>query len=404
MPSSFEPNLVNHYPLADNENRCLTKREQRQIQLEKVGTHPFRTFAKAVGGLALTLTSLYSLDVAYGSEAVNDSRSAIIPVSTEPSSFTKSSATVVSAGLGNLTAYYTAAALPAYEQYGSVWAMRYSNNGINVDTIAEKLIDEANQNQITEVSFSGHSMGGLIDLGVARRIYENKGPITVPYIILDCTPASIDAVRPEVRSDGYTMARGLSIIPGARYSSAVRFIAEEAARFDQFKDRDSRFLIDPKKFVDTTKQVINDKFLRQDVASTALLESQFKFIVASGAKDDILALGKNNGKPKPILVYLRPLDPAADQTVDNDFSQAQFEEYARDAGLTLIVVKIPGIGHANPIQRPSEYNQAISNLVMAKIRLVQAIAKDALSEKLNQDTARLSEGKFPQPAVSSQAG
>lgn len=390
------------YPVYTGENRYLSKREQRQRRRESSDTHPFRSFSKTIGAVALTLASLYSLDVAQGKEALNGSKSAIIPVSIDQSPSTKSSAIVVSAGLGNLNSYYTAAALPVYAESGNVWAMRYNNNGINVDTVAEKLIEEANANQITELSFSGHSMGGLIDLEVARRVYESQSPIIVPYIILDSTPASIEAVRPDVRSDGYTMARALSYIPGARYSSAVRFIAEEAARFDQFKDFGEPFFIDPAKFVNITERVIKDKFLRNDVASISLLESQFKFILASGAENDIRALGKDNGKPKPILVYMRPEDSSADQTVDNDFSQRQVGEYAQAAGLTLIVVKVAGIGHANPIQRPAEYDRALRNVVIPKIRLAQAIAKSALENQANNKTARLAEGSLMPPAISPQ--
>lgn len=331
-----------------------------------------------MGSFVLTSTLLYGLDVVHGEESLKNTQSSIVSVLSASSKQDSTHAIVDGAGWGNLDASHTAAALPALAENGNVWAIHYDNTGIDTGKIAEQLIQKAHSDGINEISFLGHSMGGLVDLEVARKIYESHTHIQIPYIILDCTPASIDAVRPNVQNDGYNMIHALSYIPGAVHSSAVRFIAEETARLHQYEDLSSPFFVDLEKLYQTTEQVINDKFLSKDIASTALLDSQFKFIVASGAKDNIMALGKNNGKQKPVLIYLRPKSAAADRTVDNDFSQNLFEHYAKAAGLTLLVIDIPGIGHANPIERPTEYNTALTKTIFPKITLQEMMTRQRL--------------------------
>lgn len=369
--------------------------------IAEVNNHPRRRrLLRTIGKAATALVLLYGFDVAHGAESITNSQSSILHVMDAQSLLNEHAATVVCAGFGNVNSYATAAALPAYSENGNIWAVRYDNKGLNTDLIAAKLIEEAKANGVTQLSFSGHSMGGLIDLELARKVYEGDNSISVPYVILDSTPANIAAVRPNVRKDGYTMARALQFIPGARYSSAMRFIVEEAARVDQYKGATFPFIINSKKFIRTTDQVIHDKFLNNDVASTTLLESQFRFIVASGAEGDIKALGKDRGKPKPVLVYIRPKNAAADKTVDNDFSQTQFENYAHSAGLTLIVVKIPGIGHANPIQRTTEYNAALRDKVLPQVIAAISAEKFTFQLKKPADIPKLAGPSGPNATAS----
>jgi pimeloyl-ACP methyl ester carboxylesterase len=355
------------YPISDYNNRLLTRREQRREKKDAKGHHPYKQFIKKVGVTALTLTSLYSMDVAHGERVLFESHPEIIHISDNHTVEHSDQATVVSAGWGNLDSAHTATSLPAYGAEGSVWAIRYDNTGVNTTSLAEELVAEAKTNHVTQLSFSGHSMGGLVNLEIARKVYESDNGISVPYIVLDCTPSSIDAVRPEVRNNGYLMTEGLSHIPGARYSSTIRLIAEEAARYNKYKDSSQVLQVDLSKMLDATKTIINDKILNDNVASASLLESQFELIVAGGAKEDIMALGKDVGKPKPVLVFIRPVDTSADMTVDDAYSEKQFTEYAHAANLPLVVVKVPGIGHADPNSHPNEYNAALTRAVFPEI-------------------------------------
>lgn len=383
------------YPTYDNpDNRLLTKHEQQIARAAERTTSRKRKLASRAGILALTLATLYSADIQHGRQELAHTHSSIILVMNASSPQHNNEATVVSAGFGNLSSYNTAESLPAYAQEGQVWAIQYDNNGIDTDVIASDLIKQAQASGVNELSFSGHSMGGLVDLEVARKIYESDTDISVPYIILDCTPANMDSVRPSVRDDSYRMAEGLRLIPGARYSATVRFVVEEAARLDQYRDMTKPLLVDPQKLIKATKTVIDDKIISDNEPSVPLLESQIKLIAASGAKGNILALGKDRGKPKPVLVFMRPLDANADQTVDDNYSQQQFEQYSREAGLTLMVVNIVGSGHANPIQKPNEYNDALLQDTYPRLQaIVDASHQQSQRKPTSSVGTQIAEGK-----------
>jgi pimeloyl-ACP methyl ester carboxylesterase len=326
-----------------------------------------RRAAKIIGTTAVTLATLYAMDVSHGIGASAQSHSEVIHILDNPAAAHADEATVVSAGWGSLDSARTAASLPAYSQEGSIWALRYDNNGVDTTSLAQKLIADAKANNINKLSFSGHSMGGLIDLDIARKIYESNTNLTIPYIVLDCTPSSIDAVWGPVRDEGNLMAEGISYVPGARWSSSLRLIAEEAARYNQFRDDSQILHVDIPKFLNTTKTVLNEKILTSDVASASLLDSQFQLIVANDAQSDLLALGKDNGKQKPVIIFIRPADATADPTVDDIYAENQFKTYTRDAHLPYVVVKVPGIGHASANNNPTEYNTALTDAVFPVI-------------------------------------
>jgi hypothetical protein len=113
------------------------------------------------------------------------------------------------------------------------------------------------------------------------------------------------------------------------------------------------------------KEVLRTKILSDDSASNGLIESQFKAIVASGAQNDLQALtSASGGRTPPAFVFMRPEFGKDDPVVDVDYSQRVLFDHTAGQSGQLLVVRMAGTGHANPMQQPGIYNSAIADHVV----------------------------------------
>ncbi|KAA0021027.1 alpha/beta fold hydrolase [Antrihabitans cavernicola] len=285
-----------------------------------------------------------------------------------------STAVVDMVGLGNIDASDTARTLTSLDLIGRVWAIRYDDGGIDTKVISDIIVDKAQGAKVKRVVLVGHSMGGVIALEVAQHIYRDTA-IDVLGVVLDCTPLDLDGVRPESRDAGEELLRWIGWVPGARESRTLRFAVEVAAREDRFVHRDSRGI--PRvafgDLKDVVGEVLRDKILSADVASNGLIASQFITIVASGAVDNLKSLAtEREDKPRPAVVFLRPRNALADNVVDDDLTQKILVERSGGQDGTLLVAKLDNTGHANPNQRPVEYNTAIADRIVPFLQQISA--------------------------------
>ncbi len=273
-------------------------------------------------------------------------------------------------GLGNLDAGDTARALPSLAEIGRVWAVRYDNEGIDTKVISNIIADRAEREGVDDVVLVGHSMGGVIALEVAQHLYQDTS-MNVLGVVLDCTPINLHAVRAQERDHGEDMLRWIGWVPGARESRTVRLLVELAAREERFIDRSTHLIprVRLGELKDATAEVLRDKIFSTDSASNGLIESQFKTVVASGASDNLQALTQErNGKPRPAIVFLRPRNSWQDRVVDVDYSQKILIDQSGGVGGSLLVIRMHDTGHANPIQRPDQYNAAILDGILPFLR------------------------------------
>lgn len=267
-------------------------------------------------------------------------------------------------GLGNLNASDTAESLPALSRMGVVWAIKYDNRGIDTKVIAELIVRAAEMSGLKNVVLVGHSMGGVIALEVARHIHTESA-LRLVSVILDCTPVDLNAVRPESRGRGEDMVRWMGWLPGARESRLLRLLVETYARRDQFVERGLFPGIDFTDLRFALKDVLEDKIFSANAASNGLIESQFLAIVAGGAANDLRALVRPvNNKPRPAIVFIRPRNAEDDRVVDVEYSHRVLIERAGGLDGALLVVTPRNTGHANPIQRPGEYNAIIEQQIL----------------------------------------
>ncbi|MGY0497853.1 alpha/beta fold hydrolase [Nocardia sp. FBN12] len=335
-----------------------------------------RLAALRIGGVLLVAMIVFGQywvhDVVPERERLAQTTPELLPANLPADSRDWDTAVVDMVGLGGVNAVPTAKALPALSRLGVVWAVRYDNAGIDTKVIAEMIVRAAKYGNVRNIVLVGHSMGGIIALEVARHIHLGSDRRLVA-VVLDCTPMDLDAVRPESRSRGADLVRWLGWLPGARESRLLRFAVEMSVRRERFAQRDGLFYdIDYRAMGAAASEVLRDKIFSRDAASNGLIESQFLAIVAGGGTADLRALGRPNpDKRNPAIVFIRPRDAARDGVVDVAYSHDVLIEHAGGVDGTLSVVRPGQIEHANPIQRPGEYNEVIESQVLPFVRRFQ---------------------------------
>ncbi|WP_107655209.1 alpha/beta fold hydrolase [Nocardia suismassiliense] len=299
---------------------------------------------------------------------------AILPVAAPADPKDWDTVVVDMVGLGGLDASATAAALPALRGMGVVWAIRYDNEGIDTKVIADLIVRATELSGLKNIVLVGHSMGGVIALEVAKHIHLDSDR-RLAGVILDCTPVDLNAVRPESRGRGEDMVRWMRWLPGARESRLLRLAVETYARRDRFVSyggdgrppgiRFGRLRV-------VMGEVLREKIFSRNAASNGLIEAQFTAIVAGGATNDLKALAAPvDGKPRPAIVFIRPRDPSRDRVVDVEYSHQVLIEQVGGVDGTLSVVQARNTGHANPMQRPAEYNTVIDQQILPFIQQYQ---------------------------------
>ncbi|WP_207842033.1 alpha/beta fold hydrolase [Williamsia soli] len=340
------------------------KERLRESRVNKGG--PRRSVLRlgvALLAVAIVCTQYWVYDVAPERARLASTRPQVHHIYDAQDPLDQDTAVVDLVGLGNLDASATATALPSFTRIGQVWAVQYDNSGLDTAVISRIIAQHALREGVDRIVLAGHSMGGIIALEVAEHIAEDTD-LELQAVVLDCTPINLHAVRARSRDAGEDMLRWMGWLPGARESRSLRLLVETVARKDRYlfpSSGHNRF-VDVGELTRVVDEVLHKKILSKNTASNGLIESQFRAIVASGAQDDLETLTSDDTN-NPAFIFLRPAFGKADPVVDVDYSQRALFDLTGGPDGRLLVVRMPGTGHANPGQQPERYNRAIEDAV-----------------------------------------
>lgn len=275
----------------------------------------------------------------------------------------------IAAGFGLRNSVPIARALKAFSGEGNVLATIYNNEAIDGSELAHSLLEQAKEDKVKRMILFGDSMGGMISLEAAAIIQASDTDVSVPYIVLENSPSSYESVRPAQRENGQLLL-AFTDIPFLSYSHVVQFGAGIAAKSgyylgDGVNETVPWLPFNFTEFFATGFRVAGGMIDGNKVPSAELLGSQFSTIATSDVRDNIMKLGEDNerGKPKPVLILIRPTSDYSDQLVDSKMIEEQYRQYALEAGLRLIVIKMPSIVHGDPTQSQKQYAEIIPYII-----------------------------------------
>lgn len=342
-----------------------------------------RMFLGGLGLGALTLINkLYEVDISFTEVELSKANAYVYPVFSANNEVNKGRSQLVTAGFGNVSSIPTALAVPQDAEYQDVCATYLDNKGINKAKLADVTIEYCRQDKLRELTFKGYSQGGLVDVTLARSVLESMSDIDVPLIQLACTPSDVGTLRAATRAQGSAMINLLAAFPDADKSRINRFLVETfGARYREYLDPSMPGGVNLEKLAKVMRYVLGEKIFNEDAAAIPLLASQFQYIVASGARQDIVAINEaaKTRRVQPHVAYIRPFDPELDQVVDTVAASSAFAQYCDEANLTFIDVMSDSIGHADPKEHPEEY---------AFISKVVHDVENQLRRSANTDTSR----------------
>jgi len=269
-----------------------------------------------------------------------------------------------------------------------LWSVGYNNANLSPEVIAEKIIALAKEKGVTTIYLYGESAGGPIAMQVHADVAEDSD-ITIAADVLNSAPDGAGGLR-QPRQDEIKLVETLSVIPGAKYSSLVRFIGEMAFRSDRYMDDDG---LDIWKAFATTGDVIED-IQGSDIAGTWLMFDQLMAIEDAKIRDRVIEMGLLSPEVQhPVIIYIGTSKPGYDYIVNDDLSADNIRVYADEAGITYIVIEVPGAVHSRPDIGVEAFNETlleaedeIHDAITAQEKLAALNASEALKAKQNLDT------------------
>jgi pimeloyl-ACP methyl ester carboxylesterase len=277
---------------------------------------------------------------------------------------------------------------PVYQQEvdGEVWSESYSNAPVNYEEMGEQLIDLADEKSVDEVDIVGYSAGGNIGSHVGAYI-EQHSNLKIRLFSPVSTPDGTEGLR-AARVSEMAVAKFVAGIPGAKYSSAVRFLGEMYFRRDQYMKASNPWdwLINFKDTFFNVWRDLGDKKL----PGTWLLIDQVFAISDNSMKENIAAMGNTDQTHlKPVIEYLGTAKPGYDYMVNNRWSSKNICGYAGKAGLDCYVYNVPGAIHTRPDLDTKEYAKTVKD-AMPQIQAALARAASAYAIQNEKIVTRVS--------------
>ena len=348
----------------DSEELCTdTNNIHREGRIKKYAK---RAGASVLIAANLTTTGLYAYvqdDIYEGKRAVADSHPETHLIYDVYGEAKSQSVTYVATGLGTKDPSESAEKLTAHSEVGSIVALEYSGKDINIDELTEVVVDDARANGKKYISFDGYSAGGSILLAVAAKIHKEYNDVHVISVAMNSSPVGEFGLTEKSKEASKILSYVLQFWPDLAYSEKSRWAAEVIARNDRYYDQETNEL-DYDGLKNEITVVYDEKIANDKVAKGNLISSQFDFIVRHGVERSLKELGTpREGKFAPSVFYTRSKNPTDDAVTHVEWSSHDVAEMAARHNVPLQVIPIDNIGHANPAERPTEYNATIERYI-----------------------------------------
>lgn len=284
-------------------------------------------------------------------------------------------------GFGNSDATNMMENLQSLREVAQTAAVEYPSSGISTDAIAEEVVEYIEENNVKEVIFTGHSIGGLVALNTMAKVKEITDEqylsVQARYAALFQTPYSLDSVRSNMRFFGEKVCSYAQYAPWLKYWWPARFIPEYLARKQQFTDDDG--WIEPRRAFEVGVKVYDDK-IEDPSATTNILYDQFCVQLGATATGAMKRISEASSEPYEVTIdYYSPYDGTTDRVVDKTKSIPRFSEAAKDNDLVLNTWNMADIGHHSPGQDPEVFNAMITSTLIPEIKAAKA--QDALERE-----------------------
>lgn len=290
----------------------------------------------------------------------------------------RSHGTFVMTGLGTRNPLETAKALAVHREVGQVFAVEYSNQDLDIEDMAKRVIDQAKAASLKNVSFDGYSAGGSISLAIAAYIHEHEPNLRVSSVIMNSTPLGEGSLTEQSARGVALMNRILSLYEDFKYYENGRVLVEVVNRSDRYLTRRStenpnglhvlaantfeyagvHYTIDYGKLINEFHDV-QKKMEDPDIASASLIKSQGDFITLADYNNSIRILSEqrigDRDDPIPLIIFTKSA-ANADSVVNVSRSSENLLASVKRYGNSYEILN-GDVGHANPMERLEQYQQ-----------------------------------------------
>jgi pimeloyl-ACP methyl ester carboxylesterase len=207
--------------------------------------------------------------------------------------------------------------------------------------LADTIVAAESNRQTSETNLFGFSAGGILAIEAAEKIItDNDTSLHVDTIYLAATPSGPESLREGQVENIEALNFVADVIPGARYSSSVRFLISMVSDVDQYAGKGIAAF--QRVWASNVEEI-----RERSEPGVRQLDDQTLAIMNADIPKSLKHISEQRGiKQMPVLVYLAAEDPTADTTVDNNAASEAICSAANEVGIACKVVKVPGAVHS----------------------------------------------------------
>ena len=317
-----------------------------------------RKLASRALSTVLAVTTLfstaYTLPVAAEKLRLANTEPTLVHIADTPDHLSATS--LVIGGFGIKSSEATARALPQLAEIGSVEALNHDNDGIDSHVIAQMYIEQSHTNGLLEAGLWGDSNGGHIAVKVAREIQESDSELRTRYIVLDCMPPSVNALREDKRATVDLIDTISHVLPDAATHPLVGYLYAQD-RLDKHYNGNGHFGVG---------EILSEMY-SPDRPSSRLLAAEAMLVVNPSLKADFQAIANVETKAPPLVVIIRPKGDT-DKTVISDEADHELTAMLDETGIPYVEMSLKDIVHGDPTANAEQYQEALNNIILPALR------------------------------------